>query len=1152
MTISASFTSGVLTVTSDVSSDVVVISRNVAGTILVNGGAVAISGGTPTVGNTTEIIGTGDAGADSFSIDETNGDLPPVNFSGGGGEDTLTGGSNGDTLDGGTENDVLFGFGGSDMLLGGDGNDTLTGGTGSDTLSGGIGNDRIVWNPGDGSDLIDGDDGSDIVEVNGGTGSEIFTIGANLDRVLFQRTNSTPFTLDIGTTESLILIAGGGDDQITATGNLASLISLTIDGGDGNDTILAGNGADVLIGGEGNDFIDGQQGGDVAFLGAGTDTYRWDPGDASDVVEGQGDVDTLLFNGSNANENISISANGGRALLLRDVAAVVMDLNDVEKIHVNVIGGTDVVTINDLTGTDVSEVTVSLGAFGGGGDALSDQVVVNGTGVNDSVTVSRNAGNLVASGLAASVIVEEAEAIDTLVLELGVGTDTATLTGSTAADIFTITANGLRVLVAGPYTVDIGSTETIVVSTGAGSDEITAFGNLAALTSLVIDSGSGHDTIIAGNGADVLIAGNGEDFVDGQQGNDVAFLGAGADTFNWDPGDGSDTVEGQSEVDTLVFNGSGANEQIQISANGGRALVTRDVAAIVMDLDDVERIHVNAVGGNDFVTINDLSATDVTKVTVDLGIGGAGDGLADSVIVHGNDGANNLTATVVSGDLVLSGLAADIVVRGGDGLLDTLFVSLAGGNDVFTAAALDEVEAQLVIEGGVGNDILTGSQSSSDILVGDEGDDVLIGDGGGDLLEGRAGNDRFIWNNGDGSDLIEGGDDLDTLEVNGSGVAETFSITANGLRAVVSSVGPTPFALDVGTTEDLILRGGAGNDLIDASALTAGIIELDLRGGVGADTILGNSESNRMEGNDGADLLDGGAGADRMHGGNGNDTFIVDNTADKAIETSSLGGNDIVKSSVSFTLAGFVERLTLTGDAAVNGTGNGLANTLVGNSAANILDGKAGADIMSGGAGDDVYRVDNAGDKVVEGGSGGTDRVESRVSYVLAGNIENLTLTGTASINGTGNGLANAINGNSGANVLRGNAGADVIKGGGGADEIHGGAGSDDLTGGAGADEFWFDSALGAVDDILDFSVVDDTIVLDRTIFAGIVANGALAADAFHAGTAAADAEDRIIYNSATGEIFYDSDGTGAAAAVLVARVDPGTALTSADFFAVA
>ena len=242
---------------------------------------------------------------------------------------------------GGAGNDILLGKGGNDLLFGGAGNDTLTGGAGSDQVFGEAGNDRMIWNPGDGSDLFEGGDGNDTAEVNGGNGAEVFTITPNGTRVRFDRTSPAPFSLDIGTTENLSLNANGGDDVITASNGLASLIKLTIDGGAGNDTITGGDGADLLIGGDGNDVITGGRGNDTAQLGTGDDTFVWNPGDGSDVVDGGDGTDTLQFNGANIGEKIDISANGSRARLTRDVGNVTMDLNSVEHINVVALGGAD-------------------------------------------------------------------------------------------------------------------------------------------------------------------------------------------------------------------------------------------------------------------------------------------------------------------------------------------------------------------------------------------------------------------------------------------------------------------------------------------------------------------------------------------------------------------------------------------------------------------------------------------------------------------------------------------------------------------------------------------------------------------------------------------------------------------------------------------
>ena len=189
----------------------------------------------------------------------------------------------------------------------------------------------------------------------------------------FDRVSPAPFCLDIGTTENLVVNANGGDDVITAGNGLANLINLTVDGGAGNDTITGGDGNDTLLGGDGNDMINGGRGNDTALLGAGDDTFVWNPGDGSDTVEGQDGSDTLLFNGANIAEKIDISANGGRARFTRDVANIAMDLNDVEQIEFNALGGADKITVNNLAGTDVTQVAIDLAATGGGGDGAADR-----------------------------------------------------------------------------------------------------------------------------------------------------------------------------------------------------------------------------------------------------------------------------------------------------------------------------------------------------------------------------------------------------------------------------------------------------------------------------------------------------------------------------------------------------------------------------------------------------------------------------------------------------------------------------------------------------------------------------------------------------------------------------------------------------------
>src|SRR5689334_23405902 len=309
MTITSSFSSnGILTEIGDSLDNNIVTSRDAAGRILVNGGAVTTVGGTPTVANTTLIQVFGLGGNDTITISEVNGALPAANLFGGAGNDVLTGGSGADQLFGQAGNDTLLGKGGNDLLFGGSENDTLSGGDADDQVFGQGGDDRMIWNPGDDTDLNEGATGTDTVEVNGGNGAEQFTATANGTRVRFDRLNPAPFSIDIGTSENLVVNANGGDDSFSATGNLAALINIVVDGGAGNDTLRGGNGNDVLLGGDGNDFVDGNQGNDTAFLGAGDDTFQWDPGDGSDIIEGQSGSDSMAFNGANIAEHMTIAA----------------------------------------------------------------------------------------------------------------------------------------------------------------------------------------------------------------------------------------------------------------------------------------------------------------------------------------------------------------------------------------------------------------------------------------------------------------------------------------------------------------------------------------------------------------------------------------------------------------------------------------------------------------------------------------------------------------------------------------------------------------------------------------------------------------------------------------------------------------------------
>ena len=477
----ATFSAGVLTVSGDGADNSIAISRDAAGKILVNNGAVTVVGGAPTVANTTQVRVNGLGGQDVIRLDEASGALPAASLSGGAGNDTLTGGSGADELFGQTGTDTLLGRGGVDLLFGGGENDTVTGGDADDQVFGQGASDRMIWNPGDDTDLNEGGGGEDTVEVNGGDGAEQFSATANGARVRFDRLDPAPFAIDIGSSEKLIANANGGDDSFAGNGNLAALIDITVDGGANSDTLLGGNGADVLLGGAGNDVVDGNSGDDVALLGGEDDSFQWDPGDDSDVVEGQDGTDTLTFNGSSSNEIMDISANGGRVRFFRNVAAVTMDLDDVESIDARAFGGSDVLTVNDLSGTDATDVTADLAAINGGDDGQSDNVVTNATNSDDSVTVTGAGTNVQVSGLPALV----------------------SLAGAVAGS------------------------DRLTVNALAGDDVVDASGLSADSALLTLDGGDGDDALIGGDGNDELVGDDGDDVLLGGPGTDTLDGGAG-------------------------------------------------------------------------------------------------------------------------------------------------------------------------------------------------------------------------------------------------------------------------------------------------------------------------------------------------------------------------------------------------------------------------------------------------------------------------------------------------------------------------------------------------------------------------------------------------------------------------------------------------
>ena len=282
------------------------------------------------------------------------------------------------------------------------------------------------------------------LRISGGPFAEQITLRlSGLDRTQLQvdvgNDGSADQTFDLSTFRAIDVEAGNGNDIVRideVNGAFTTTKSTRIDGQNGNDTLLGGSGAEVFFGGRGDDVVDGNGGADTAFLGKGDDTFIWDPGDASDVVEGQSGSDIMVFNGSGGDEMMSATAVGGRVSFTRNLGNIVMDLDDVEGIDVRALGGADAVTVNDVNGTDLERVDVDLAATLGGStaDGKADTVTVAATKGDDVIAVDANGGAVEVSGLAALVRITHADpASDTLIIDTVAGDDDVTLDPALAA-----------------------------------------------------------------------------------------------------------------------------------------------------------------------------------------------------------------------------------------------------------------------------------------------------------------------------------------------------------------------------------------------------------------------------------------------------------------------------------------------------------------------------------------------------------------------------------------------------------------------------------------------------------------------------------------------------------------------------------------------
>ena len=497
--------------------------------------------------------------------------------------------------------------------------------------------------------------------------------------------------------------------------------------------------------------------------------------------------------------------------LFRDVGNVTMDLNGVEHILVNASGGADTVTVNDLTGTDTNQVAINLAATGTTtGDGQPDQVITNATAADDTITIGGNASRIKVSGLAAPVIITHAE----------------------------------------------GANDTLTVNGLGGNDTINASALGGGIINLVLNGGDGDDTL-TGSG--------GNDLVDGGRGNDVAFLGKGDDTFVWNPGDGSDTVEGQAGTDTLLFNGANVNENIDISANGDRVRLFRDVGNVTMDLHGVEHIQLNALGGADTITVNDLTGTGMNQVAIDLGSppgSGTGDGQSDTVVINATGGNDAISVADNNGVVTVTGLSTTVTITGFDAT-DHLVINTLGGDDVIDASQLGTA-MQLTANGGDGNDVLIGSRGN-DVLIGGAGDDVLIGNGGQDVLDGGTGNNVLVPSapmviGFPGSlvgEVTARADIAARLQLGDTVGSGHGNVTPAGGKLEMNGLAAPAVLVPPAATGAATINGLAGNDVINAATMSSPSMQFIPNGGAANE------------------LLMGGAGADRFvfSGHNGTDTI---------------------------------------------------------------------------------------------------------------------------------------------------------------------------------------------------------------------------------------------------------------------------------------
>jgi Ca2+-binding RTX toxin-like protein len=692
-----------------------------------------------------------------------------------------------------------------------------------------------------------------------------------------------------------------------------------INGGIGNDTLLGTANNDRVTGGAGND---------LARMRAGNDLFLWNLGDGSDTIFGDAGIDRAVFTYDAGQGSVFIDAVG---TLARVINAGI--LSGVERIELRPLGGTDGITVENLAGTGVGLVAIDLAGTVGGvvGDGATDTVQRGGSSGNDTLVASLVSGKISITGPSTQVTISHFDAIDTLRINGNEGNDTLDASQLTA-----------------------------------GLMKVDLFGNI------------GNDRIIGSRGNDALNGWSGNDTIVGGRGVDNVLLGAGNDLFEWNAGDGSDIVDGDDNVDTLRFNGNTADETITVFTASGAARVSR--GATIVEAQEIERLQVRALGGADSITVNDLIASPVTSVLVDLAATKGGilaDKKVDTVTAFGTGNADLVGIKLSSGGIAVSGLAASLRVTHTDAK-DILVIDGGAGNDVISAKDLPTGKMSLRLLGGAGDDTITGTA----------GNDRIVGGAGNDFAILGAGNDTFVWISSHGADIVEGGTGVDTWIYSGTDASEAVAFFAAGGEVEVQ------FSF-LDHVERVRVMAGGGADSISVNNLTGTDLQqiaIDLGGsGASGDKAQDSVDAVGTGGNDkiGATLSDGVVSVTglapqvtithaeaidilNIFGGDGNDTINVSALPASAMQLVLNGGsgNDVITGSAAGnTLHGDAGNDTLNGGGGHDKLGGGDANDrLVGGDGNDDLAGGSGDDILFGGLGDDVFTGGSGNDSITGGG----------------------------------------------------------------------------------------------------------------------------------------------------------------------------------------